>query len=202
MSPGDLDWDSGQIGLAETLVVRDPVGVRYDSVRIVDMGQQIQRTGSAVPAVRLVEELEEHVFDGAKKLLAQGAIHVREGLEGECRRVVCVSDGRCFGAVCAGRDDRSCAGIERGDDSCGLEGGIYGGGEGEAQVAEGDASEVGGDGHHVRVQELVHHVQRGVLRPPVDRRDVGVFEALNELFDGRGRHCGGEQNNQQLTIVK
>ena len=51
-----------------------------------------------------------------------------------------------------------CAGIERGDESCCQEGGIDGGGEGEAQVAEGAAAEVGGDGRRVGVQELMHGV--------------------------------------------
>ena len=82
------------------------------------MGQQIQRTGSAVPAVRLVEESEERVVDGADKLLAQGAVDVREGVEGERLLVVCISDGCCFGAGRAGRDDGRCTGIERGEDSC------------------------------------------------------------------------------------
>ena len=35
------------------------------------MGQQIKRSGSAVPTVRLVEDLEERVVNGAEKLLAQ-----------------------------------------------------------------------------------------------------------------------------------
>ena len=78
--------------------------------------------------MRLVEDLEESVFDGAEKLLAQSSVDVREGVEGKRRRVVCVSDGRCFRAGRAGRDDRHCARIERGEDSCGREGGIDDGG--------------------------------------------------------------------------
>ena len=78
--------------------------------------------------MRISEDLEEHVFDGAKKLLAQSAVDVQEGVEGKRRRVVCVSDGRCFGAGRAGQDDGRCTRIERGDDSCGREGGIDGGG--------------------------------------------------------------------------
>ena len=53
---------------------------------------------------------------------------VREGVEGKRRRVVFISDGSCFGANRAGRDDGRCARIERGDDSSGREGAIYGGG--------------------------------------------------------------------------
>ena len=121
----------------------------------------------------------------------QGAVDVGKGVGSKHRRVVRVSDGRCFGAVRAGQDDRSCAGIERGDDSCGRKGRIDGWEEGEAHVAEGAASEVGGDGRSVRVQELVHRVKRGVHRLPVDRWDVGVLEALDELVNGGGRHGGG-----------
>ena len=51
LSPGDFDWDRRQVWLAETLAVLDPVGVRYDRIRRVKVGQQIQRAGSAVPAV-------------------------------------------------------------------------------------------------------------------------------------------------------
>ena len=75
------------------------------------MGQQIERARSAVPAVRLLEDSEERVFDSAKKLLAQIAVDVQEGVEGKRRRVVCVSDGRCYGDGRAGRDDGRCAGI-------------------------------------------------------------------------------------------
>ena len=104
--------------------VREPVSVRYDGVRLVEMGQKIQHTGSAISAVRLVDDSEERVFDGAKKMLAQGAVDVRESVEGKRHRVMCVSDGRSFGAGRAGRDDGRCAGIERGDYFCGQEGGI------------------------------------------------------------------------------
>ena len=99
------------------------------------MGQQIQRDGSAVPAVRLVEDSEERFVNRVEKLLVQRAVDVRGGVKGERRRVMCVPDGRCFGAGRAGRDDGRCARIEREDDSCGQEGGIDGGREGEAQVA-------------------------------------------------------------------
>ena len=116
------------------------------------MGQQIQRAGSAVPAVRLVEDSEERVINGAEKLLVQRAVNVREGVEGKCRHVVRVSDGRSFGAGRAGRDDGSCAGIDRDDNFCGQEGGIDGWREGEAQVDEGAAAEVGSKGQSVGVQ--------------------------------------------------
>ena len=73
---GDLDGDSGQVGLAETFVVCYPVGVQNDGVRLVEMGEKIQRTGSAIPVVRLVEDSEERVFNSAYKLLVQGAVDV------------------------------------------------------------------------------------------------------------------------------
>ena len=57
-------------------------------------------------------------------------------------------------------------------------------------MAEGAAAKVGRDGHSIGVQELVHPVQSGICRIPVDRRDVRVFEALNEIVDGGGRHGG------------
>ena len=88
------------------------------------MGRQIQRAGSAVPAVWLVEDSEERVVDRAKKLLTQRVVNVRKGVKGERRCIVGVPDGRGFRAGCAGQDDRRCAGIGRGNDSCGQEGGI------------------------------------------------------------------------------
>ena len=60
-------------------------------------------------------------------------------------------------------------------------------------MAKCDAAEVGGDGRRVRVQELMHCVERGVHCLPVGRWDAGVFEALDKLVDGEGRHGGGEQ---------
>ena len=45
------------------------------------MCEQIKHTGSAILAVRLVFDLLERVFDGAKKLLAQGAVDVGEGVD-------------------------------------------------------------------------------------------------------------------------
>ena len=97
----------------------------------------------------------------------------------------------CFGAGRAGQYDGHCTGIERGDDSCGQGGGIDSGGEGESQVANGAVAEVGGDGRRFGVQELVHREQRGVRWLPVNRRDVRAFEALNQLVNRGGRHCGG-----------
>ena len=94
------------------------------------MGEQIQCTGSAIPAVRLVLDLQEGVFDGAKMLLAKGAVKVVEGVERQRRCVVRVADGRCFGSGRACRDDGRWAGIGRGDDYCGQKGGIDGGGGG------------------------------------------------------------------------
>ena len=123
--------------------------------------------------------------------MAQSAVDVREGVEGERSRVVCVLDGRCFGEDRAGGDDERCAGIERDDDSCGQEGGIDSGVEVEAQVDKGDAAKVGGDERRIGVQDIVHCLQRGVCRLPVDQRDVRVFEALDKLVDGGGRHGGG-----------
>ena len=55
--PGDLDRDRRRIWIAETLVILEPVDVRDDRVSCVKVGQQIQRDGSAAPAVRLVEHL-------------------------------------------------------------------------------------------------------------------------------------------------
>ena len=59
------------------------------------MCEQIQRTGSAILAVRLVFDSLELVFDSAKKLLAQGAVDVGEGVEIQHCCVVRVADGPC-----------------------------------------------------------------------------------------------------------
>ena len=61
-------------------------------------------------------------------------------------------------------------------------------------MAEVAAAEVVGDGLSVGVQEFVHRVQRRICRIPVDRRDVRIFEALDEIVDGGGPHCGGLAN--------
>ena len=58
-------------------------------------------------------------------------------------------------------------------------------------MAEGTAAEVGGDGRSVGVQELVHCVQHGVCRFPVNQRDVRVLEAIDKLVNGGGCHDGG-----------
>ena len=144
--------------------------------------------------MRLVGDSEERVVDDAEKLLAQRAVNVCKGVRGERRRVVCVPDGRCFGAGRASQDEGRCAKIKRGDNSCGQEGDIDGGGEGEAQVAKGDAAEVGSNGRGVGFKELVHPVQRGVCRITVDWRDVRVFEALNKLVESGVCHVGGLTN--------
>ena len=62
------------------LVTHEPVGVRDDSIHRVKLGQQIQRAGSAVPAVRLVEHLQERVSDGPKKLLAERTVERQASL--------------------------------------------------------------------------------------------------------------------------
>ena len=111
LSPGDFDRDKRQVWLAETLVVLKPVGVKDDSVHHIKVGQQIQSAGSDVPTVRLVEHSKEHVVDGAKKLLAERAVDVREGVKGERRHTMGVLDGRCFRDGRAGRDDGRCARI-------------------------------------------------------------------------------------------
>ena len=61
-------------------------------------------------------------------------------------------------------------------------------------MAEGPAAEVGRDRCGVRVEELVHPVQRSVFRLAVNKRDVRVIEALNKIFDGGGRNGGGLTN--------
>ena len=60
------------------------------------MCEQIKHTGSAILAVRLVFDLLERVFDGAKKLLLQGAFDVGEGVEIQYCCVVLVADGHFF----------------------------------------------------------------------------------------------------------
>ena len=61
-------------------------------------------------------------------------------------------------------------------------------------MAEGPSAEVGSDRRGVGVEELVHPVHRSVCRLAVDLRDVWVLEAIDELFDGGGRHGGGLTN--------
>ena len=126
--------------------------------------------------------------------MAKRAINVREGVKGERCRVLGVPDGRCFGAGHAGRDGGCCTGIEWGDDSCGREAGIDGGGDGKAQVAEGPAANGSSDRRGVGVKEIVHPMQCSVCRLAVDQRDVRALKALDELVDGGGRHGWGLTN--------
>ena len=65
MPPEDLDGDGGCVCLAEVLVVCEPFGVRYHGVGLLQVGEQIQCTGSAIPSVRLVLDPYEGVLDGA-----------------------------------------------------------------------------------------------------------------------------------------
>ena len=53
------------------------------------------------------------------------------------------------------------------------------------------AAKVCVDGRRVRVEELVHDVDRGIRWFSVNWWDCGVFEALGELIYEGGRHGGG-----------
>ena len=55
------------------------------------------------------------------------------------------------------------------------------------------AAEVGCGRRRVRVQELVHRVERGLRRLHVDRWDAEGFKDLDKLVDGGGCHGGGEE---------
>ena len=61
-------------------------------------------------------------------------------------------------------------------------------------MAESSASQVGTNKHGVGVKELVYPMQRSVCQIAVDRRNVRVLEALNELVDSGGHHGGGLTN--------
>ena len=50
------------------------------------------------------------------------------------------------------------------------------------------AYEFGTDRRSVHVENLVKRVDCGVHGFAVDRWDCGVFEALDEIIDGGGRH--------------
>ena len=115
------------------------------------MGEQIQCTGSAIPAVRLVIDPHESVLNGAYKLLAKGAVNVVEGVERQRRRVVRVADGHYFWSGGACQDDERCYGIGWWEYSCCRKGRIDGGGEGVVQVSESATANVGVDGRRVRV---------------------------------------------------
>ena len=58
--------------------------------------------------------------------------------------------------------------------------------------------------HLIQVEELVQGVDCGIRRFAVDRWDRGVFEALDEIIDGGGRHGGegGGRTNYQLKIKR
>ena len=62
---GDLNGGSGCVCLAEELVVCKTVGVRDHGVGLVQVGEQIQCTGSAIPAVRLLLDQNKGVLNGA-----------------------------------------------------------------------------------------------------------------------------------------
>ena len=63
--PGDLDGDGRCICLAEALVVREPVIVRDHGVGILQVGEQIQCTVSAITSVRIVIDPHEGFLDEA-----------------------------------------------------------------------------------------------------------------------------------------
>ena len=131
------------------------------------------------------------VLDGAHNLLPEGAVHVLKRVQGECFRVMSVSDRRCFGSSGACWDDGCRSGIGRGHYPCCLEGRVDGGGEGESQVPKRAAAKVCVYGRRVRIEELVQGVDRVVSRFGANLWDRGVFEALDELIGRGGRHGGG-----------
>ena len=69
-------------------------------------------------------------------------------------------------------------------------------------MSEHSSAEVCVDQRRVRIEELLHYVDRGVHRLTNDTWDGGVFEAINKLINRDGRHGGGGINNQQLTITR
>ena len=126
----------GAYAFEEALVVRKPVKVGYDGVDIIQVGEQIQCAGSAIPSVWPVFDLHEVVFDGAHKLTMKGMVCVPKGVKRQSGRVVSVADGRCFRYGGACQDDGCSSRIGRGDNLCCQEGCVYGGGEGVAEVSE------------------------------------------------------------------
>ena len=121
--PSDnLDGVGGGVCLTEALVVREPVGVGYDSLGLVQLFEKIQAPGSALPLVWPVFDPHKVVLDGAQKLLNKGAVYVLKGVERQCGRVVSVADGRCFRSSGACRYDGRCSGIGRGGYLCCREG--------------------------------------------------------------------------------
>ena len=61
-------------------------------------------------------------------------------------------------------------------------------------MAESPVAKVGSNRHGVGVKELVHPVQPSVFQITVDRRNVQVLKALDELVDSGGLHGGGLTN--------
>ena len=59
---------------------------------------------------------------------------------------------------------------------------------------EGPAAEVVSNGHCVGVKELMNPMQRSVCWLAVERWDVRVLKALDELGKGGGCHGGGLSN--------
>ena len=118
LMPDDLDGVGRGVCLAEELVVHNPVSVGDDDVGLVEVGKQIQSDGSAIPSVRPMLDPEKVVLGGAHKLLPEGAVHVLKHVERKCCRIVCISDGRCFGSGGACWNDRRCYRIGRGHNPC------------------------------------------------------------------------------------
>ena len=120
------------------------------------------------------------------------------------KHVVCVLYRRCFGSGGACRDDRRHFRIRRGYDPGCIEGYIYGGGEGDAQVTKRAVHEVCADRCRVRVEDLVNGVDCGIRRFAINPWDLRVFEALGDLING-GDHRGGggegEGANYQFIII-
>ena len=173
--PDNLDVVGGGVCLAEALVLREPVGVGYDIVDLIQVGEQIQRAGFAILSVWPVFDPHKVVLNSAQKFLTKGEVYVTKGVERQLGRVVSVADGRCFGSVGAFRDNGRHFRVGRGDDPCCQEGPVYGGVDGEADLSELAAAEVYIYGRCVPVKELVHVVDRGIRRFAFDWWDRGVF---------------------------
>ena len=58
-------------------------------------------------------------------------------------------------------------------------------------MSERASAEVCVDRRRVRIEEIVHGVDRGIRRFAVNRWYRGGFEALDDLINGGGRHGGG-----------
>ena len=123
----------------------------------------------------------------------KGAVDVPKVFERKRGRVMSVANGRCFESGGAFQYDGRRSGIGRGHEPCFQEGRVDGGGEGEAKVSERAAAKVCVSQRRVWAEELVHGVDFGVRWFAVDRWDCGVFEALDKIIDGGGRHGGGEE---------